>query len=334
MEKQSRPIIKSKQQPQQAKSKLIRYAAGAGVVFGAGYLAFTYFQNKAAQRGSADIADTTIAPTRVKSTNPNASNIVRQHRNQFPVKLGARGNLVVLIQKALLNIGGVAASIIRKTSIKRGKPDGVFGSGTVKALQAAGFSSVLSEKEFTRLIGTTNTSVSSNQALAMQLIKSANAKNLFAVLSGLQKIKDTTHYIAVSSFFKNTRILGTRVTSLVNALLSVAFRMNAAGKVKIRAEFSRMGLLQDQRGVWSIPNLGSFDTPGALKNYIQQQQRYKLAVTDHPTVLKSEDGSFITPPLNPNILIGYVMHSANGITKIIATNGEVVFAPENNLKIF
>ena len=123
------------------------------------------------------------------------------------------------------------------------------------------------------------------------------------------------------------------MTSLVNALLSVAFKNNIPAKVKIRSEFSRMGLQQDSRGVWSIPNLGNLDTPKKLQKYISDQQRFALAITDKPTLLKTTDGSYLTPPLNPDTLVGYVEKSANGVTQIMAYNGERVFAPSTNLRL-
>ena len=315
--------------------KLWVYGLGIGALFGGGYLLYNYFQNRA---GGGDTVilnprnPTTSPPRSLPATNP----IVTQNRNQFPLKKGARGSVVTLLQKGLLAIGGSPAALIRSTSMRGNTPDGVFGPGTIKALLAAGFPTTVTEAVFSRLLSMTNSSsggTSPSQSIAATISKGANERNLFSVLAGLQKIQDAKGYSHVSSFFKNVRITGTRVTSLVNALLSVAFRTNEPAKIKIRAEFRRMGLSQNNRGIWSIPSLGSIETTAKLTNYLQEQQRYDLAVTDRPTLLKTADGSFITPPLNPNTVVGYVTASHNGITKIIAANGETVYAPSGNLRL-
>lgn len=320
--------------------KMIRYAAGAGALLGAGYLAYTYFQNKAANnRGIAQQNSPTNQSTTTNNSTPSTfvPQIVQQNSGQFPLQIGKRGTVVAMLQKALLAKGGTAAAIIKSTSVKGATVDGIFGSGTQRALLAAGLPVVISQELFSSIIGVNNKATSSstltNKSKAAQLVEAANGQNLFAVLSSLKTILNTKQYIAVSTYFKNIRINGIRVTSLVNALLSVAFKNNIPAKVKIRSEFTRMGLHQDSSGVWSIPNLGNLDTPEKLKKYISDQQRFALAITDKPTLLKTTDGSYLTPPLNPNTLVGYVEKSANGVTQIIAQNGERVFAPSANLRL-
>ncbi len=315
--------------------KLWVYGLGIGALFGGGYLLYNYFQNKASGADTIILNPrnaTTAPPRNLPATNP----IVTQNRNQFPLKKGARGNLVLLLQKALLAIGGTPATFIRSTSMPGHTPDGVFGSGTAKALLAAGFPTTVTEAVFSRLQAMTDSpsgGTSSSQSIAVAISKAANERNLFSVLSGLQKIQDAKGYVGVSNFFKNVRITGTRVSSLVNALLSVAFRTNEPAKIKIRAEFRRMGLLQNNRGIWSIPSLGALGMPAKATSYMQEQQRYDLAVTNRSTLLRTADGSFVTPPLNPNTVVGYVAASHNGITKIIAANGETVYAPSGNLRL-
>ncbi len=311
-------------------TKLMGYAAGAGIVLGVGYLAFTYFQNKAAQ--SRALPDTkadnnTTFPTTI--TNSNNQN------NQFPLRLGSRGTLVKVLQQLLLAKGGKSAAIIKSTSLKGNKVDGIFGSGTAKALIAASLPTQISQALFTSISGKANPTHTSSvkpQQLASRLITAANARNLFSTLDGLQQIQNAKQYVAVSSFFKNIRINAIRVTSLVNALLSVAFKNNTPAKNKIRAEFRRMGLQQNSRGIWVIPSLGNLDTPEKMRAYMNDQQRFALAITDKPTLLKMTDGTFLTPPLHPNTLVGYVEQSANGITQIRSPKGERVYAPSVNLR--
>ena len=318
------------------KQKVVAYAAATGAVLGLGYLAFNYFQNKAASGRAVG----PVTPAASSASSGALPLVVLQNKQQFPLHNGAKGSLVILLQKALLAIGGSARALIEKTSMRGNVPDGVFGAGTAKALLAAGYSAVVSLSDFERLLSMTRAGessstvfTSSNQSLAAAIIKAANARHLFAVLGSLQKISDPSQYSAVSSYFRNVRVLGTRVSSLVNALLSVAFVNNALAKVKIKAEFRRIGLLENSTGVWRLPSLGSIDTPSAFKTYVKAQHLYALAITDKPTLLKTADGTFITPPLNPNTLVGYVTNQHNGITRIIAPSGSVVFAPSNNLKL-
>lgn len=326
-------------------SNLVLYGIGAGALVGGGYLLYRYFQDRAASGGDTIVFNprnpsSGSTPPNSPTTIPTIATppIITQNSGQFPLKQGARGGMVQRLQNALLAIGGSAAALIRSTSMRGSTPDGIFGPGTAKALLAAGFSTTVTASVFSRLLamtsgGAKNVFSSGNQTLAGAISKGANERNLFAVIAGLQKIKDPKQYIAVSSFFKNVRVLGIRVTSLVNALLSVAFRSNEPAKIKIRAEFRRMGLVQNSRGVWSIPALGAIDSPEEFKRYLKETQVYDLAVTDRATVLKTADGSYITPPLNPNTIVGYVASSHNGITKLLAPNGETVYAPSNNLRL-
>jgi|GEM_PF-6537903 len=351
IKKQSVPTGKT---PPKKKQPPWVYGLGLGALFGGGYLLYHFFQNKAAGGGNTIILN---PATSLPSANPptipmpSPSSVSLQNSGQFPLKKGARGSMVVRLQKALLAMGGRAAALIRATSMRGSTPDGIFGAGTLKALLAAGYPSSISQTTFLRLVGSPKNVTgahafsSSNQHLATTISEAAQQRNLFAVLAGLQKIANIKQYSAVSGYFRNTRILGTRVTSLVNALLSVAFKTNTIAKVKIRAEFRRMGLTQNSSGVWTIQpsNLqkGNFNGINAVPNspfegsgaYLQQKQRYDLAVTARPTLLKTADGSYVTPPLNPNTVIGYVLSSHNGITQIIVPSGEKVYAPSSNLRL-
>jgi peptidoglycan hydrolase-like protein with peptidoglycan-binding domain len=306
----------------------ILYGLGTGILLGGGYLVYNLLQDINASKRS------TVQPV----VNQEVKQIIQVSKENFPLKNGSKGNLVAMLQKALIALGGQAASHIRSTSMKpNGEVDGVFGRGTENALEAAGYAKIVFENDFSKIVGknaasaaqtnSTGTSLTGNKAIADEIISAANRKNLFAVLAGLQKIQSVSQYSSVSAYFQNQRILGTRVTSLVNALLSVAFASNEPAKVKIRAEFSRIGLKQNAGGVWSLSGLGS------LQGYETDAKLLKMAITKRATLLKNGKGQVIQPLLYPDTLIGYVTNEHKGILQILTKNGESVYAPAQNLKL-
>ncbi|AXT51342.1 hypothetical protein D1818_11045 [Aquimarina sp. BL5] len=319
---------KNKKKPLTQK-QIVMIGLGGGVILGIGYLAYNHFRNKAATRRSFTNDPITI-PSEDTITTPN---LPIATSGSFPVKRGARGALVSMIQNVLLAKGGQAAMIIKETSFRNGRVDGIFGKGTERALRAAGFPSAITQSNFTTLVGKTTTSGFDAASISKEIIDAANKRNLFGVLNGLKKINSVSQYQSVSTFFQGVRIAGIRVTSLVNALLSVAFKQKELEKVKIRSEFRRMGLKQNARGVWFIPGLG-----GVIDTFINNQDRinneWNLAIAVKPTLLKSTDGSFIVPELAPNTVVGYITGMENGTTRILTQSGETVFAPTRNLSSF
>ncbi len=323
-----------KTQSSLSRKNMLMYGLGGGLVLGIGYLAYTYFKNrKAGQRSiQQPIPPITQHPItrRPITQRPIMTKplLPRGSSNQFPIRRGARGSLVEMIQKALLAKGGRAAMIIRETSFRGGKVDRVFGKGTERALRAAGLPSVLTQTQFTALVGK-QTSGFNASGIARELISAANKRNLFGVLGGLKKISTVSQYKQVSSFFQNVRILGVRVTSLVNALLSVAFKNKTLEKVKIRTEFRRMGLQQNAKGIWFIPGINGFGNIDALDQDIDQE--WNLAIVEYPTVLQATDGSYILPELAPDTVVGYITGNKGSMTQILTQSGETVLAPTANL---
>lgn len=96
-------------------------------------------------------------------------------RSSFPLSKGSRGALVTALQNLLLQLGGKSAAEIKAS----GGADGIFGSGTEKALLEAGFSKVITQSDYDRL---------------SQLVKRQNASG--KVVKG-----DTDVYVFVDSFF-------------------------------------------------------------------------------------------------------------------------------------
>lgn len=327
--KTKKSIQKPKVKKRLSQKQVLMIGLGGGVALGLGYLVYNHFKNRAAtNRGS--ISDPITIPSEDIVTKPI---LPIAASGSFPVKRGARGSLVAMIQNALLAKGGQVALIIKETSFRNGQVDGIFGPGTERALRAAGFPSVITESVFTSLVGKIgNSPFGGLGAVAKEIIDAANSRNLFSVLSGLKKIKSVEQYKQVSSFFQGVRINGIRVTTLVNALLSVAFKNKELEKVKIRAEFRRMGLKQNSQGVWYVPNLGSIDAFDRQSDQINNQ--WNLAIATRPTLLKATDGSIIVPELRLNTVVGYITGIQNGVTRILTQSGETVFAPTQNLTSF
>ncbi|MBL6445718.1 hypothetical protein JMN32_05320 [Fulvivirga sp. 29W222] len=310
--------LPTKQMDKKKRQRLIVYGLGAGALLGGGYLAYTMIKNKAAS-GRGDVIINHL-PQAVQQA-------VTQNKSSFPLTTGAKGSMVKMLQSALLSLGGKAAEAIRSTSIKPdGTPDGVFGAGTVRALLAAGLPAMVSEATFTKLIakGTSSKSSTDSQAIADGIKAGAEKQNIFTVLNELAKIKDVAGYQAVSSHFKGARVRGTRITSLVNALLSVAFAANEPSKVKIRTEFERMGLI-NRNGVWSLSGFGM------ASDY--NRELFKLAVTRKPTLLKEGDGRFLPPVVKQKKVLGYVTGGKAGIIQIYTPQQKIVYAPEKNLTL-
>ena len=312
----------------------LMYGLGAGALLGGGYLVYNYLQDRQAMQRTGPLLPSSLPtiprPTVLPSRSSSGS-------SGFPLKRGSRGELVRMLQQALLNKGGLAATAIRRTSMQsNGSPDGVFGGGTESALKAAGLPTIVNQSTFQQLVAAAGQGVASgtnSSGTARELIQAANSRNLFATLSALQKIPDVAGYVAVSSSFKAARIQGIRVTSLVNGLLSVAFKSNEPGKVKIRAEFRRMGLQQDSRGVWRIPGLGALLSEQDRQQYQEDRNLLNLAITRKPTVLKLGSGDYRVPPLNPNTVVGYVTREHRGITQLVTQDGHTVYAPSQNLQL-
>ena len=318
MKKTQNKQLPSAQMDKKNSQRLIVYGLGAGALLGGGYLVYSMIKNKAAT-GRGDVVINHL-PQAVQQA-------VTQNKSSFPLTTGAKGSMVKMLQSALLAMGGKAADAIRVTSIKpNGEPDGVFGPGTVKALLAAGLPAMVSEATFTKLIakGTSSKSSTDSKSIADGIKGGAEKQNIFTVLNELAKIKDVAGYQAVSAHFNGARVRGTRVTSLVNALLSVAFAANEPSKVKIRAEFERMGLV-NRNGVWALSGFGM------TANY--NRELFKLAVTRKPTLLKEGDGRFLPPVVKPKKLIGYVTGGKAGVIQVYTPQGQIVYAPEKNLTL-
>lgn len=328
-----KPLSKAEKQKQveqtRIRKKYIIYGISAGAVLGGGYLLFNYLQDRKLMDRSQSLTVNNILPSLPASFNASSSSA------GFPLKKGSKGSLVVQLQNALLKLGGQPATSIRSTSIRPdGTPDGVFGNGTEKALQAGGYPTTVTESVFAQIAGGgVAPSNKNSKAIAEELIKAANSKNLFAALSALKQMQNSGDYLSVRSHFANARVGGVSVTTPVNALLSVAFKSNEPAKVKIRAEFLRMGLKQNSSGVWTLSGLGELGSISEIQRYVQDSQVLDLVITEKPTLLINGQGDYMLPALEPNTVIGYLTNTLKGVSQILTENGVTVYAPSQNLKL-
>ncbi|MTI23078.1 peptidoglycan-binding protein [Fulvivirga sp. RKSG066] len=332
----TKPTLANRKQPVPKQKtgvqrKYIIYGLGAGAVLGGGYLLYNYLQDRAVMQRGQGLTVNNIIPALPASVPRTTSS------SFFPLRSGSRGELVKQLQQGLLRLGGESASHIRSTSIRPdGTPDGVFGGGTEKALRAAGYSTTVSESTFSKIVGSSTSAQSStlsSKAIADELLKAANSRNLFAALAALKQMQNTNDYLAVRSHFSNAIVGGVRVTSPVNALLSVAFKNNEPAKVKIRAEFIRMGLKQSPSGTWTLSGLGELETLEELQQYLKDSQALNVAITQKHTMLRNGQGDYILPAIPPRTIVGYLANNNKGIAQIITENGVTVYAPTQNLKL-
>ncbi len=303
------------------KRRFVKIAFVSGGALVGGFILYSLVKNKLGR-------NTTIVqqlPPEVK-----VREIVKENSSRFPLGMGSRGELVAMLQNALLAMGKGAAAAIKSTSIRNGKPDGIFGAGTLRALLAAGQPSVIDAKKFEEIVAKGKSkraaSVDSSfdgRKIANGIKAAIKGNDIFAVLDELEKIANVKEYQAVSKYFKGVFIESTLVTSLVNALLSVAFVKSEPAKEKIRKEFKRMNLVE-RDGKWFLEGLmglsGGTDT-------------YRLAVTKKYTVLKNANGDLVVPPLEKRKVVGYVIGGKQGVSKLMTPDRKVVYAPSQNLKI-
>ena len=163
----------------------------------------------------------------------------------FPLQKGSRGTKVKAFQQAL--IAKYGASIL-----PRWGADGDFGSETAAGLQKAGLPSVIDSSTYYALVGgssNTNTSNSGGslsdddaKSISKSLHDAIDNSKPDDAIKALQRMNSTDDYSKVNTEFKKTDS-GWVSKTIVNGLLD-AFT-DESQKVKIRLEFTRMGLKYD-----------------------------------------------------------------------------------------
>lgn len=190
----------------------------------------------------------------VKSTNQNFTKPVVHSAlptvhvtASFPLRLGAKGDTVLRLQRALITSFG--AGVFKKYGA-----DGYFGKELESVLKSKGYSVPLSETDFNKITQEKKevaTNSTANQtppppletfnpnAIAKAVSDSITAKDYTTSITLLKGIKNTTDYSLVSEQLKNYRINGVRQT-LVNAMLSTF--TESSQKLSIQETLKKIGL--------------------------------------------------------------------------------------------
>lgn len=254
-----------------------------------------------------------ISPTQVK---------VITSQGGFPIQKGSKGELVKLVQQAILRMGGSAAGYITST----GGADGKFGSGLEQALNAIGYPVVLQKEDFERLIAKANTSSATGTSavpsifdattLAKEIKDAAWAlpRNLNNVIAGLAKIKSVGEYQVVNEAYKK---LGLVSKTIVTDLLDYAFKSDSeTAKQLIRNEFLRIGL-KTNGTTWTLGGLGDTEMP--------------LVQTINPTSIRYFKTKNIER-VGKNVILGHFMYATRDGKVVIKTiENKVTVAPSSDI---
>jgi hypothetical protein len=146
--------------------KIFLYTLGVGVLGGIGFLTYEHFKNKKEAQDSVE--------------NSQGSNVITtskpvQGNDNFPLKFGSKGQRVVQLQEKLEKILG-ADRLKELTPI-----DGIWGSGTEKALKLAGLPTIIYKDSFDKIIS--GGSIASGMQSAIKMLTPS-------FMSGITQIKD------------------------------------------------------------------------------------------------------------------------------------------------
>ena len=147
--------------------KVFLFTLGAGIITGAGFLAYEHFKNKKQPENG----ENPQGPDALPASQPVQGN------DSFPLKIGSRGQRVVQLQQKLAKILG-ADKLSRLTPI-----DGIWGKGTQAAVKLAGLPLVISEAAFNSIVSAKGGAVASGLQQGIQKISASS-------LSGFSENKD------------------------------------------------------------------------------------------------------------------------------------------------
>lgn len=305
------PIKKRQQRNRKSKATISPEKAflyGVGVLAVGGAMYFTGKQLlKKKQETYSEPTDTNVTINLTQST----ASVKRlsSASESFPLKIGSKGSRVTQLQQALQNILGVKA-MEQYTRI-----DGIFGSGTQKALRAAGLPSTVNEDTFNSIVGKDRfipLPVQTPQSLGSKLYIYATGKNFDGVMTVLRQLNTTADYFAANSSFVGSQLFSVS-KSIVTYLLDVAFPNNQLAKDQIKAEFIRMGLKQDDAGKWSLSGFSGYnDLVTIIDTYVLASNGKRIAV-------------------NRNTILGEQTTIKNGMTGFRSIDGGSFSVPTSHV---
>jgi hypothetical protein len=123
-------------------SKIILYAAGTGAILGTTYIGYNFLRDLNIGQGIKKITSSAAAesPAATQSPTTTGTSLAKPtYHEAFPLKVGDKNWYVQQLQLALIRHGGKAAEKINSS----GGADGIFGQGTLDALMAAGYKSMI-----------------------------------------------------------------------------------------------------------------------------------------------------------------------------------------------
>lgn len=305
------PIRKRPQQKRKAKSSITPERAflyGVGVLAIGGAVYFTGKQLLQKKENYINTSDTNLTISVADSTAPVKR--LASASDSFPLKLGSRGSRVTQLQQALQNVLG--AKVLEQYT----KIDGIFGSGTQKALKAAGLPVTVNEDTFNSIAAKDRfipLPVQTPQSLGSKLYIYATGKNFDGVMTVLQQLNTTADYSAANSSFVGSQIFSVS-KSIVTYLLDEAFPNNQFAKDQIKAEFKRIGLKQDNAGKWSLSGFSG----------------YNDLITIIDTYVIAPNGNRIS--VNRNTILGEQTSIKNGMTVFRSIDGGQFSVPTGHVK--
>ena len=305
------PIRKRPQQKRKAKSSITPERAflyGVGVLAIGGAVYFTGKQLLQKKQNYINASDTNLTISVADSTAPVKR--LASASDSFPLKLGSKGSRVTQLQQALQTVLG--AKVLEQYT----KIDGIFGSGTQKALKAAGLPVTVNEDTFNSIAAKDRfipLPVQTPQSLGNKLYIYATGKNFDGVMTVLQQLNTTADYSAANSSFVGSQIFSVS-KSIVTYLLDEAFSNNQFAKDQIKAEFKRIGLKQDTAGKWSLSGFSG----------------YNDLITIIDTYVLAPNGNRIS--VNRNTILGEQTSIKNGMTAFRSIDGGQFSVPTGHVK--
>lgn len=290
--------------------KVLLYSAGAVALGGGAYLLYDYVRNKSVSvyNNTQETPDIIINNNLPIATSTSQQALATRSDN-FPLKRGSKGERVTQLQQALANMIG------KEAMNANGGIDGKFGSGTENALKIAGYSSAVSENVFQAIVTKANAvgSTLNAKALAQDLYRAAQARDLQSVVTLLMQMKNVSDYSVVNEYYKAIPIIS---KTIVNDLLNYVFSKDQTAKEQIKNEFLRMGLKVNALGVWSLQGI----------------RLYHDLVTVRPTVVTDAHAHKIAVPLNT--ILGEEIKVASGMTWFKSVDNGILQVPTQDVKYF
>jgi hypothetical protein len=297
------PVKKTAVRP----AKVFVYALALAALGGGGFLVFDRIKKKrqASQNvPPANSADTIIInnslPVSYNSSSSRGSRLI-SGSDSFPLKRGSRGQRVATLQQAL------------SKSTPSIAVDGQFGPQTASALKSAGYSEVVDEQLFNRIIGANSAMVLvfNPSGIADTLYRATQAKDLAETLSALKQIKSVSDYSSVNEYYKKQTFIS---RTIVTDLLEYAFKYDESAKAQIKNEFLRMGLKVSASGTWSLQGI----------------RLYKDLITIRETVVTDSQNNKI--PVRRNTILGDEIEVANGMTWFKSIDNSILKVPTQDIK--